>query len=805
MVSAPLSAAVLNDQALALLERGEVDEAEAAWLQALARDPLHFEATLNHSLSAWRRGRLTDEEVVARFEELHAARAGAWPAVLALGLVQLERRDLILAGRLLDKAARASDGAFDPEPLLRSATDGGVERLAELRVDRTPSFLLPLALAADASVLLVGEGHEIVLRRPQDLTELARVSGDSSSVTALVLTPDARLGLSGSDNGTLRLWDLSSRRLLRTLEGPSPGRVLSVAMSPDGRLVVSVSVEPGWAETQRRQAESAQKWLHENAGSSIRPGESTQVRVVHLWQLDSGQSRVLESGPEAAERVRQSADGERVVAVGSRPRAIDLVRGEITEIDPDQAVAWLAAGGPVREALRVPSSTPLDERFAMTGDGRRALWAMQFLGPDMQYRHTLRCHDLVSGRCLHTLSLEQSADEVQLSADGRVAITAQRASGLLRAWRFPGSWEPLVSLQASPPASSGPVRFAGTGAPELRAQAEEALAARDFHGGLERLSALRERPGHERTEETRNAWARLYRSCRRSSLRSTWLVRELEISLYELVRLAPDGSSLARTAGGKGSTVTLEEPGTGRPLQTLEGTVDRPGSLDYSTNMRFLAAGGYATVVVWDLTTGLQQLHRVRHFDSITGLRIAGDGRRARFTSSSGTRVWDGSEIPALGADPLAQWLERHERRIDLTADGRWQFEVAETPGPVYVVDRKEGSRRILVPGPVVSAEVARDGQWLVTVEQAGLHRRIVRVRFLDWDLVAAADADFDETARPLLEDFLSAHDPPGAGSADAGEWPQADFDQLMSTLGFAGLGWLRRDGVRRQILQMQR
>jgi WD40 repeat protein len=56
----------------------------------------------------------------------------------------------------------------------------------------------------------------------------------------VAFSPDGRLLASGSDDQTVKLWDVETGQEVRTLRGHNGG-VWSVAFSPDGRLLASGS------------------------------------------------------------------------------------------------------------------------------------------------------------------------------------------------------------------------------------------------------------------------------------------------------------------------------------------------------------------------------------------------------------------------------------------------------------------------------------------------------------------------------------------------------------------------------------
>lgn len=75
--------------------------------------------------------------------------------------------------------------------------------------------------------------------------ELIVQSGHSSDVWSLAISSDGKLLLSGADDGTVKLWDLSTRRELRSFggntDGINDGAFCAVAFLPDSKTFMSAT------------------------------------------------------------------------------------------------------------------------------------------------------------------------------------------------------------------------------------------------------------------------------------------------------------------------------------------------------------------------------------------------------------------------------------------------------------------------------------------------------------------------------------------------------------------------------------
>jgi WD40 repeat protein len=160
-----------------------------------------------------------------------------------------------------------------------------------INLDDPPMELFGLALAPDDLGMAVGGYGQVVhvWNDPLETEPRATMLEDSSPVGSVAYSPDGKVLASGDEKGFIRLWDLTSGQLLKTLKGHSAW-VNGLAFQQDGERLFSIS-EDGTARVWRV-SDGSQETVLElgQAGSSLALDPRGQVLAlgvqdgrVYLW------------------------------------------------------------------------------------------------------------------------------------------------------------------------------------------------------------------------------------------------------------------------------------------------------------------------------------------------------------------------------------------------------------------------------------------------------------------------------------------------------------------------------------------
>ncbi len=146
--------------------------------------------------------------------------------------------------------------------------------------------------------------------------------GDNPPIQAVAISPDGQRAISGSDDGTLRFWDLQNGQLLQILKGHTD-KVRSVAITPDRQRAVSGS-DDGTVKFWDLDNGQVLQTLQGHAGKvrsvDITPDRQRAISgsddgTVKVWNLDNGQVlRSLQGHTKAVTSVAITPDRQRAVS-----------------------------------------------------------------------------------------------------------------------------------------------------------------------------------------------------------------------------------------------------------------------------------------------------------------------------------------------------------------------------------------------------------------------------------------------------------------------------------------------------------
>lgn len=605
---------------------------------------------------------------------------------------------------------------------------------------------------------------------------LRTFKGHTISVRSAVFSPNGRQVLSGSDDKTIRLWEVKSGECLRTLQGHD-GTVRSVALSPDGQFALS--------------------------GNNDLSNDSTKM-TVGLWHLETGQClRTFEGHTHGIYSVAFSPDGRyalsggfdktlRLWELGKRDRApLVVTRPVSSEESIDQQCRFRRLFADARAAL---DRREFDRSLESVRVARKVPGFAR--DPDvLEFWNRLTACGIRSSLAggWHQRTIQGHTGKVHAVAfhpNGRLAIsTSQDLSA--RLWDVQTGQCLRTPLEQSLPVECS-VAFSPNGQFALIGSQSNALRLWEVQTG----TILRAFEGH-------TIWVRS-------------------------VAISPDGQFAL--SGSRDKTLRLWCLETGQCLRTLEGHTSDVTSVTFSPDGRMALSGSAdQTLKLWNVQTGqslrtfsqrprTHEEYRTRkEFASngiVNSVVFSPDGRLILSGGDNSLRLWD------VQTGQCIRVFEGHSGQVRT---------VAFSPGGGFALsgsndktlrlwEVQSGHSLRTFEGhtyAVTSVAMSPDGRFALS----GSDDKTIRLWELDWEIQIPPPADWSEAARPYLEIFLTLHTPltssllgriPLFGQNRQSpvrrgqpQWTTEDFKYLLNTLGNAGFGWLRPEGVRRELETM--
>jgi WD40 repeat protein len=242
------------------------------------------------------------------------------------------------------------------------------------------------------------------------------LTGHSDTVYSVAFSPHGRATLSGSEDKTLKLWDVSAGMELRTFTGHS-NSVFSVAFSPDGRTALSGSWDRTlklWEVASGKELRTITGHLEGVSSVAFSPDGRTALsgswdRTLKLWDVSAGMElRTFTGHSNSVFSVAFAPDG-RTALSGGEDKTLKL---------------WEVATG--KELRTITGHSDIVSSVAFSPDGRTALSG----GEDK----TLKLWEVASGKELLTITGHlEGVSSVAFSPDGRTALSGS-ADKTLKLW-----------------------------------------------------------------------------------------------------------------------------------------------------------------------------------------------------------------------------------------------------------------------------------------------------------------------------------------------------------------------------------
>ena len=469
-------------------------------------------------------------------------------------------------------------------------------------------------------------------------------------VKSVAFSPDGARLLSGSTDNTLKLWDVASGQLLRTLEH---GRtVRSVDFSPDGIHVVSGGRDALLKLWDVATGELLRTYQGHTASINsvvFSPGahvlSGSGDKTLKLWDVVSGQLlRTFEGHADLVNSVAFSRDGTRVLS-GSGDKTLKL---------------WDVVSGQLLRTFEGHAGSVTSVAFSP--DGAHVLSGSE--------DKTLKLWDAASGQLQRTEGQSDQVTSVAFSPDGTHLVSAARNDQTLKLWQTDTGQ--LVRTFQGHSAWVNSVAFSRDGTRVLSGSGDKTLklwdvisgqVLRTFGGRLAAISSVAFSPAGNRLVSSNGDFPFLDTGLSLWDSATGQRLRTFEGHSEEVNSVAFSADGARALSGSTDETLKLWDVVTGQPLRTFAGA-GWVTSVAFSPDGSRLLSGNWDKVLqLWDAATG--QLLRTfeGHSKGILSVAFSPDGTRVLSGSVDKTlKLWE------VASGKLLRTFEGHSDAITSVA-----------------------------------------------------------------------------------------------------------------------------------------
>jgi WD40 repeat protein len=462
------------------------------------------------------------------------------------------------------------------------------------------------------------------------------LGGHAQGVNGVSFSPDGKFLATGSADRTVKLWDASTGKEIKTLSGHTYW-VNAVSFSPDGKLLATGSADrtvklwntTTWEEIKTLTGRSSVHAVSFSPNSK-RLATGSGDNTVKLWDASTGKEiKTLRGHTDGVYGVSFSPDGK-LLATGSLDSTVKL---------------WDASTG--KEIKTLSGHT-------------NSVWGVSF-SPDSKRLatgsadSTVKLWDANTGKEIKTLTGHTNGvTSVSFSPDSKFLATGS-GDNTVKLWdvntgkeikTLSGHTGGVTSVSFSPDS-----KFLATGSGDSTVKLWDASTGKEIKtlsGHTYWVKAVSFSPDSKLLatgsyDKTVKLWdASTGKEIKPLSGHTNWVTA---------VSFSPDSKLLA--TGSVDNTVKLWDASTGKEIKTLSGHTGWVSAVSFSPDGKHLATGsGDSTVKLWDVSTGKEIKTLSGHTNGVNAVSFSPDGKHLATGSHDNTvKLWDastGKEIKTL-------------------------------------------------------------------------------------------------------------------------------------------------------------
>ncbi|MCE2668650.1 MAG: WD40 repeat domain-containing protein [Microcystis sp. 49638_E5] len=464
-------------------------------------------------------------------------------------------------------------------------------------------------------------------------SERNRLEGHGRYVHSVNFSPNGKTLVSGSDDKTIKLWNVETGQKLHTFEGHG-GPVYSVNFSPDeGKTLVSGSDDK---TIKLWNVETGQeiRTLKEHGGTvysvNFSPDGKTLVsgsddKTIKLWNVETGKEiRTLKGHKGPVYSVNFSRNGKTLVS-GSGDKTIILWDVETGE----KLHTFEGHNGPVYSV-----NFSHDGKTLVSGSGDKTIKLWNVEKP--QEIRTLKGHN-------------SRVRSVNFSPNGKTLVSGSW-DNTIKLWNestgqeiltLKGHEGPVWSVNFSP--DEGKTLVSGSDDGTIKLWNVEIVQTLKGHDDLVNSVEFSPDEGKTLVSSSDDGTIKLW------DVKTGEEIRTLKGNDYPVrsVNFSPDGNTLV--SGSDDKTIILWDVKTGKKIHTFEEHNGLVRSVNFSPNGETLVSGSWdGTIKLWDVEKR-QKIHTFEVHHRVRSVNFSPDGKTLVSGSNDKTiKLWDvktGKEI----------------------------------------------------------------------------------------------------------------------------------------------------------------